>query len=123
MMTMTSLEHSVLIRMILEEIKDPERARFLVQKMRPKDRTFSPDGLDVRRCAGFYLDLYECDLKEIASEKPRLTAQATHSSLSIGADFILFRYSCEGPVLEASFFGESVTIDQLISVDHGFIFK
>ncbi|NHZ66460.1 hypothetical protein [Massilia genomosp. 1] len=120
---MTSLERSVLIRMILEEIKDPERARFLVQKMRPKGRTLSPDVLDVHRCAGFYLDLYECDLKEIAPEKSRLNAQAAHSSLSVGADFILFRYSSEGPVLEASFFGESVAIDQLLSVDHGFILK
>jgi hypothetical protein len=123
MITITPLEHSVLLKMILEEIKDPDRARFLVQKMRPKGRTFSPDVLDGRRCAGFYLDLYECELPEIEPEKSRLTAEASHPSLSIGADFIFFRHSSDGPFLEASFFGESVPIDQLLSADHGFILE
>lgn len=123
MITITPLEHSVLMKMILKEIKDPDRARFLVEKMRPQRRTFSPDVLDVRRCAGFYLDFYECELPEIVAEKSRLTAEVSHPSLSIGADFIFFRHSSEGPVLEASFFGESVLIDQLLSADHGFILE
>ncbi|MCY0913269.1 hypothetical protein [Massilia antarctica] len=113
----------MLFKMIVETISDPDRARFLVQNMRPKGRTFTPDALDVRRCAGFYLDFYECELPEVEAEKGHLATIASHPSLSIGGHFILFRHSSEGPFLEGSFYGESLSMNQLLSADHGFILE
>lgn len=119
---MTSLELQVLELLIFQEIKDMDRTRSLVETVRPKSRTFSPDALDERRSAGFYLSISDCSLLGISPLKPRLSVQATHPNLSVGADFILFKDSSEGPFLESTFYGESLPIEQLLSPDHGFDF-
>ncbi|MBC3915978.1 hypothetical protein H8L32_00640 [Undibacterium sp. CY18W] len=121
MINLTSLERSVLEQMIFEEIKDIDRARLLVSTVRPTSRTFSPDAMDIRRCAGFYINISDCEFLGISPEKPRFSVQAFHPSLSIGADFILFKESSEGAFLEATFYGESLLIEDLISPNHGFI--
>jgi hypothetical protein len=123
MINMTSLEYSVIFKMIVNEVRDPDRAHSLVRNMRLKGRTFSPDALDVERCAGFYLDFYECKLPEIEAEKSHFATISSHPTLSVGGHFMLFRHSSRGPYLEGSFYGESIPMNQLLSSDHGFILE
>ncbi len=108
------------MRMACNEIRDPARARFVVSTVTLRSRTFSQDVSDNRRCVGFYLNMTACELVQGSDDDSPLTLQASHADLSIGADFILFKKSLEGPFLEATFYGESLSIDQLLSLEHGF---
>lgn len=123
MIILTLLEEQVLQQMIFQEVRNIDQASLFVKTIRLDSRTFSPDSVDVQKCAGFFLNISNWEFLKDLREKSQLSMQASHPNLSIGADFILFVESPEGPFLEASFYGESLPIEVLLSRNHGFTFE
>lgn len=120
MKNLTALESQVLRQMVINETGDMNLAKNFISTARVINRTFSPDALNAKRCTGFFTTMNESEFFDLMIMPPRLSLTATHPDLSVGADFILFKHSVEGPFLECSFYGDSLPIDTLLGDFHGF---
>jgi len=115
---LTVFERNIIMAMLSQNLLDAEVSAVIVDKLVVKDRFFSEDTLDTSKCCGFYLHFAENDvLKGIESVPHHIGLQGNHKELPVGADFVLFIKPNGIDFLEASFYGDTLPIELLLS-DH-----
>lgn len=123
MKKLTRLESQVIGAIFSKYVADNLTLVNLLDQLQVQDRQFSPDSLDSAKSCGFYVD-FECSdvLSRMNFTADFPSIQATHSHLTVGADFILFLQSnSECGFLEATFHGESLPTAMLLSANHGVV--
>ena len=120
----TRLERDALGRLLTAHLQDPNLLANALTSLVIKSRTFSEDALNKAMCCGFYIDFENSDLPvEFRNLPPRLAVQAWHRGLPFGADFIFFLNQQNQVFLEATFYGCSIAIDDVVSDEHEFSFR
>jgi hypothetical protein len=125
MKTITPLEKVALTAILAEIVADKRQIERIVDCVVISSREFSMDVANEENCCGFYSTFEPNALLTDVSEIPtHVGIRGIHSSLTAGADFILFcSRSKKGlEYLEASFYGESLSTSELSLSDHGFQF-
>lgn len=123
MKELTVLEREVILAILTSLVRDGVLLSKIVSALAVAERSFSADALDKERCVGFFTDFAGNELLRGIDDIPHhLGVQASHHALPAGGDFILFfdQQKAGIKMLEASFFGNTLPIDELISVGHGF---
>jgi hypothetical protein len=123
MRVLTALERQVIIAILTPLVVDEAVVAKIVGALAISERSFSTDVLDRERCVGFFSDFVDNETLGGFSDVPHhLGIQAGHNDLPIGGDFILFFDQKRAGIkmLEASFFGSTLPISEIISVGHGF---
>lgn len=123
MKELTVLEREVIIAILTSLVRDEGLVFKIVGALAVAERSFSADVLDKERCVGFFVEFTGNALLGGIGDIPHhLGVQAGHNGLPAGGDFILFfdQQRAGIKMLEASFFGSTLPINELISVGHGF---
>lgn len=121
MIKMTLLEKNLIEAILSSKVLNAEAVADIVGRLVVKERVFSEDALDSNKCCGFYLHFADNDTLSNLDPLPHhLGIQGSHKELSIGADFILFMKQDGIDFLEASFYGEALPTELLLSDQHGF---
>jgi hypothetical protein len=119
----TRIERDALGRMLTAHLQDPDLVANVLTSLVIKSRTFSEDALNKAMCCGFYLDFENIDLPVEFRNLPRFAVQARHRGLPFGADFIFFLNQQNQVFLEATFYGCSIAIKDVVSDEHEFSFR
>jgi hypothetical protein len=124
MTTMLPLEKTAIVEMLDAGFGRPELTKRVLDSLVIEKRRFSTGGVDEENCAGFYLDFADNELMRDVDNLPHHVAvHVQRDGLPTGADFLLF-FSPKGAVkfFEATFYGYSLSIAEISSARHGFLF-